>query len=78
MLNQKSDTIDANQTYLSKGALWQSSTKIGEEDNVSKFNFPMGLNYPSQVSTRILGNTQNFSTVNTRDSIENKAATRGG
>jgi len=44
ILNQKAETIDVNATYQSKGAVWQSSTKIGLEDNVSKFNFPVGTN----------------------------------
>ena len=74
VLNQKSDTIDVNSTYLSKGAVWQSSTKIGAEDNVTKFNFPMGLNYPSQVSTKLSGGmTQNFSNTAAgavRDSVD--------
>ena len=46
VLNQK-DTIEADKTYVSKGGAWQSSTRVGPEDNVSKYNFPLGLNYPS-------------------------------
>ena len=51
ILNQKNETIEgmASKTYTSQGNVWQSSTKIGAEDNVSKFNFPLGNNYPSQV-----------------------------
>jgi len=50
VLNQKPDNLDPNQTYLSKGAGWQSSTRLSAEDNVSKYNFPLGSNYPSHVS----------------------------
>ena len=41
--------------------MWQSSTKIGVEDNVSKFNFPVSLNYKSQTSAGMAATTQNFS-----------------
>ena len=47
VLNQKSDSMDITATYHSKGGVWQSSTKIGDEDNSSKYNFPLGVNYPS-------------------------------
>ena len=53
ILNQKSDSLDINSTYHSRGAVWQSSTKIGEEDNASRFNFPISLNYMSQTSTQM-------------------------
>lgn len=45
ILNQRGDSIEVNQFYQSKGAPWQSSTKIGEETS-QKYNFPLGCNYP--------------------------------
>ena len=46
VLNQKSTTLDASQTYSTHSNAWQSSTVIGVPDNVSKYNFPLGLHYP--------------------------------
>ena len=51
MLNLKSDQLDVNLTFQSKGGEWSSSTKLGPEDNVTKYNFPLAFNYPSHVST---------------------------
>ena len=51
VLNQRHETLDVDKPYLGKGGVWQSSTRIGQEDNMDKYNFPLGINYPSQLSS---------------------------
>ena len=47
VLNQKSTTLEASVNYSTTHSnAWQSSTKLGVPDNVSKYNFPLGLHYP--------------------------------